>query len=323
LELQLMRRWLWCAVITILLFSGCTAESTPQGPRLIQEITLAATDALPTAIVSPTLTQVRIVTPERLSPLNNVTVDAQFVVVTPTLPPSKTPTPTPTQSPTPTLTPTSTMTNTATATTFLLPTSEIIAVTDAVAAPNDQICDSNWFFIEPDPGTCPLYPPTASPGVYQEFQNGVMVWVGSQDAIYVMFNDLTLPRWQVFRDFFNEGMAEEAPNFLVPTETVFWQPRRGFGLLWRDNEVLRNRLGWATQQWEQPYSVQVQTADNATVFLSTPSTNVIVLFPNGQNWNRYATTTSTLPVFGGQTIAPSVPLPTVPFPTALSPQTGL
>jgi hypothetical protein len=320
-----MRYWGWLAVTVMMILSACTAESTPQGPRLIQEVTLASTNVVPTRFSSPTITQERIVTPERLSPLNNVTVDAQFVVVTPTLPPSKTPTPTPTQSPTPTVTPTATMTNTATATSFLLPTSEILEVTDAVAAPNDQICDSNWFFIEPDPGSCPLYPPNASAGVYQEFQNGVMLWVGSQDAIYVMFNDLSVPRWQVFRDFFNEGMVEESPAYLTPPTTALWQPRRGFGLLWRDNEVLRNRLGWATQEWEQPYSVQVQTADNASIFLSTPSTNIIVLFPNGQNWNRYATTTSSLPAFGSQAvqpplIQPNVPFPTVPLPTPLDQQ---
>ena len=316
-----MGNWGWYVVFVVLLLAACTTDSTPQGPRLIQEVTLAPTDVVATRFLSPTVTQERIVTPERLSPLNNVTVDASFVIVTPTLPPSKTPTPT--QTPTPTLTPTATMTNTATATSFLLPTSEILPVTAAVAAPNDQICDSNWFFIEPDPGSCPLYPPNASPGVYQEFQNGVMIWVGSQDAIYVMFNDLSVPRWQVFRDFFNEGMAEESPAYFTPPNAALWQPRRGFGLLWRDNQVLRNRVGWATQQWEQPYSVQVQTADNASIFLSTPSTNVIVLFPNGQNWNRYATTTSSLPAVGGEVIPPSVPLPTVPFPTALPPQSGL
>ncbi|MDQ7025962.1 MAG: hypothetical protein Q9P44_10435 [Anaerolineae bacterium] len=318
-----MSNWVWYGVILVMLLSACTGDSTPQGPRLIQEVTVAATNAVSTRSLSPTITQERIVTPERLSPLNNVTVDASFVIVTPTLPPSKTPTPTQTQSPTPTLTATATMTNTATATSFLLPTSEILSVTDAVAAPNDQICDSNWFFIEPDPGSCPVYPPNASPGVYQEFQNGVMIWVGSQDAIYVMFNDSSVPRWQVFRDFFNNGMIEESPAYLTPPTATLWQPRRGFGLLWRDNQVLRNRLGWATQQWEEPYSVQVQTADNASIFLGTPSTNVIVLFPNGQNWNRYATTTDSLPTIGGEAIPPSVPLPTVPFPTALPPQSGL
>ena len=309
----------WYIVWLAVLLAACVAEATPQGPRLIQEVTLAPTDVRPTQVLSPTVTQQRIVTPEQLSPLNNVTVDAQFVVVTPTLPPSKTPTPT--QTPTPTLTPTATMTNTATATSFLLPTSEILAVTDAVAAPDESICDSNWFFIEPDPGSCPLYPPAASPGVYQEFQNGVMIWVGSQDAIYVLFNDLSVPRWQTFRDFFNEGMPEESPAYLESPDPNLWQPRRGFGLLWRDSEVMRNRLGWATQQWEQPFSVQVQTADNGAIFLSTPGTNVVVLFPNGRNWNRYATQSSSLPAINA--IPPDNPLPTVPFPTVVPPQTGL
>jgi hypothetical protein len=214
-----------------------------------------------------------------LSPLNRVTVDAQFVVVTPTFPPSKTPTPTPTETPTPTATPTATSTTTSTATAFLLPTSEFEEVTQIVPVPNERICDSNWFFIEPRPANCPLYPPNASAGVYQEFENGIMLWVGSLDAIYVLYHDPRLPRWEAYRDFFEEGMAEESTDYAgAPTETL-WQPRRGFGLLWRDSALVRNRIGWETQQWEQPYSVQAQTTENGKIFLSTPCSNVFALFP--------------------------------------------
>lgn len=299
-------------MVLLVLAAGCVPERAPQGPRLIQEVTLAPTEVLPTRFLSPTPPRL---TPEIVSPLNNVTVDAQFVVVTPTLPPSKTPTPTPTFTPTPTITPTATMTNTSTATAFLLPTSELIALTAPVAVPNERICDSNWFFIQPRPDSCPLYPPNASAGVYQEFQNGTMIWVGSQDAIYVLFNDLAIPRWQVFRDFFDDGMAEESPDYIDAPHPTLWQPRRGFGLLWRDSAVVRNRIGWATQQWEEPYSVQVQTADNGSVFLNTPSTNVVALFPNGINWNRYSS--DTLPSFGGTQIPALGPMPTLPPPQGL------
>jgi hypothetical protein len=270
------------------LFAACTpaSGSVEDGPVLVRQVTVVPTDLMPTRFLSPTPVRV---TPEVLSPLDQVTVDAQFVIVTPTLPPSKTPTTTPTFTPTLTYTPTPTTTNTATATTFLLPTSEFVVITQPVAAPNNRICDSNWFFIQPRPESCPLYPPNASPGVYQEFQNGYMVWVGSQDAIYILYNDAGQPRWEVKRDYFLEGMPESAPEYDSAPASTLWQPRRGFGWLWRADAAVRSRIGWATQQWEEPFSVQVQTGNDGSVFISTPRSAVFVVFPNGLSWDRYLT----------------------------------
>lgn len=274
-----------------ILIVGCEpAPVTPaDGPQLLREVTLAPDEnqqaqlqvaELPTASPLP-------VTPEGVSPLQVVTVDADFVLVTPTLPPSKTPTVTPTVTPTQTQTPTPTLTATATQTTFLLPTSEIIPITQEVAAPAPRVCNSTWFFIQPRPEGCPLAPPNTSQGVYQEFQNGYMVWVGSQDAIYVMFRDGALPRWRAYRDFFNEGMLEDSSQYNNPPGPNLWQPRRGFGMLWRDNASVRSRIGWATQEWEQPFSVRVQTSNDGVVYISRPSASVFSLFPNGENWQVY------------------------------------
>ena len=154
-------------------------EVVPDGPQLVGQVTLTGLSPQMTSqpqIVIPTNNPV---TPENASPLSDVTVDASFVIVTPTLPPSKTPTTTPTMTQTPTTTPSPTMTNTSTATAFLLPTSNIVAATQAVIVPNNQICDTNWFFIQPRPDSCPLNPPNVGPGVYQEFENGYMIWVGT------------------------------------------------------------------------------------------------------------------------------------------------
>lgn len=269
-------------------FAACVPVSSgePDGPVLVREVTVVPSEALPTRVLSPTPIRV---TPEIQSPLSQVTVDAQFVIVTPTLPPSKTPTQTPTFTPTLTFTPTPTLTNTATATTFLLPTSEFIAITQPVAAPNNRICDSNWFFIQPRPQSCPMYPPNASAGVYQEFQNGYMIWVGSQDAIYLLYGDQGSPRWEVRRDYFLEGMSESAVEYDNAPLSNLWQPRRGFGWLWRADANIRSRIGWATQQWEEPFSVQVQTANDGAIFVSTPRGTVFALFPSGLNWEKYLT----------------------------------
>lgn len=274
------------------------AQDVSTGPRLVAERTLGAETPLP--VVNLAATPIRL-TQEQVSPLSLVTVDAAYVLVTPTLPPSKTPTRTPTFTPTPTISPTPTTTATATATQFLLPTSEIVAVTAQVAAPAARVCDSVWFFREPRPASCPLNPPRVAQGVYQTFQNGYMVWVGGQDAIYVMYNDMQTPRWQVFRDYFQEGMPESAPEYSNAPQSSLWQPRRGFGMLWRANATVRDRIGWATMEWEQGYSVHVQTGSDGAIFISQPANYVFSLFPNGANWTQYGvTSTTTLPGGVGQ-----------------------
>lgn len=285
-----MLRWISLFLLLIALVA-CQPANAPSenGPVLVQEVTLVPSENQPLALMSPTTFQAIRPTSEVVSPLNQVTADAQFVIVTPTLPPSKTPTPTQTQTQTPTITPTTTMTNTATATAFILPTSELQEATDIASSNADRICDSNWFFIEPEPEGCPLNAPTASAGVYQEFESGYMVWVGSLQAIYVLYTDDNQPRWEVYRDFFDQDNASMAYLDDDPREVApnLWSPRRGFGLLWEQDIDVRLRIGGATQQWEQPYSAQVQTDSNNSIFISTPSTFVIGLIGNGTNWQRY------------------------------------
>lgn len=277
-------------VILVFVLASCgTSRPAESGPRLVQEVTLPPTTMTPTRVLSPT-PEPQIpagATSELISPLDVVTLDAEFVVVTPTLPPSKTPTQTPTITPTPSQSPTPTTTVTATATALLFPTSVIREVTAVVSNPLAEVCDSTWFFIQPRPASCPLNPPLASQSVFQTFQNGYMIWVRERDAIYVMYNDATPPRWQVFKDNFDEGMPEDDPAYTVSPFPGTWQPRRGFGLLWRTNAGVRNRIGWAVEQWERPYSVQVQIAQDGALFLADPDGGVFSLVPGGANWQRF------------------------------------
>lgn len=308
---------LFVSILLSAVLIACQPQAIPtDGPQLVSESTLVPTLAIEvTREISPTPT----VNPTEIpAPLENVTVEAQFIVITPTLPPSKTPTPTLTFTPTPSQTPSPTTTNTATATTFLLPTSEIIPLTAPAVQAAPRVCDSTWFFIQPRPDNCPRNPPNASQGVYQEFERGYMLWVGSQDAIYVMFNDGQVPRWRAYRDFFEEGMPEVSGDYLNAPSPALWQPRRGFGLLWRNDANIRGRVGWATQEWEQPFSVQVQTAQDGTLFMNTPVGTLFSLFPNGNNWqvlqgqappntNSPATNPNS-PLGNGTTVAPLGPV---------------
>lgn len=292
-----MYRRLWLLLIMLLLLAACepAANITPDGPRLVREVTLAATAPRATRFLSPTVTQAITTAESRAtaeidSPLNNVTVNAEFILVTPTLPPSKTPTVTPTHSPTPTVTATPSLTNTATSTAFLLPTSEIIAITAPAALQADRICDSNWGFISPPPDGCPLGAPTASTGVYQEFWNGYMIWVGSIDAIYVLYKDSNSPRWETYRDSFDANNPRMAYLDAPPRGLVSgtWSPRRGFGLLWEQNMAVRDRIGGAIQQWEEPFSVRIQLADDGVIFITTPRSSIFGLMPSRSNWGVFA-----------------------------------
>ena len=304
----------WIILLVVWIAVACQPQEIPDGPQLVREVTVAPTDLVPTQAISatspPTVTPTRNST-EFISPLLEATVDAQFVVITPTLPPSKTPTITPSFTPTPTVTPSPTMTNTATSTAFLLPTSEIIEITQVAIVPTSQVCDTVWQFIQPPPPACPAGPPNASRGTYQRFPNGHMIEVGNQSAIYVLYNDAQQPRWQVFRDYFQEGMPETSPEY--PAE----QPIRGFGMLWRDNATVRNRLGYLpTQRYEAPYNVILQTARDGSIYVNgqlrgtgsrfadAPPTFTFVLFPNNANWRNYDNQVAPPPVSGPTAIPP-------------------
>ena len=290
-----LKRQLLIGAIVILL-AACGTGGPPgpsSGPVLLGENTLVPTTPAPTRLIS--LTPEPSDTPrnrEVLSPLDVATVEADFVLVTPTLPPSKTPSQTPTYTATPTTSPTPTVTVTATATMPLFPTSVIIPVTAPVANPLPQVCDSTWSYlytlVNPPPSTCPRSDPLASQGVYQAFQNGHMVWVGSLDVIYVLYNDQMQPRWLFTRDDFDEGMVEDDPDYDQSPYERTWQPRRGFGLLWRTHQQIRDRIGWAIDEWEQPFSVVIQQATDGTLFLDVENVGVFALLPDGINWARYA-----------------------------------
>ena len=115
-----------------------------------------------------------------------------------------------------------------------------------------------------------------------------MIWVGQQDAIYAIYHSPGTPRWEVFRDDFVEGISAEydpALDAAAPAST--WQPRRGFGLVWRNNPQAQARLGWAIVDHEEPYTIQVQIATDGSIFLVEPRGGIIGLQPGGHDWGRY------------------------------------
>jgi hypothetical protein len=277
-------------IVLLAILAACQPEGDTRldGPLLIQEITLAPGDIAPTRVLSATPSP-QPQTPTPVS-LNRDTatptqlVGENIVVLTSTLPPSKTPTATPTLTrtlpplPPPTLPP---------PTLALLPTTAGSAqgVVPIPTAMGVVVCSTTWFFAGA-PTTCPLNMPLVSMGAFLPYQNGFMLWVGQQDAIYALYNDNTPPRWQVFNDAYVEGMPDTDPALGVPPSGT-WQPRRGFGLLWRNQPTARSRLGWALTEAETAYTVQVQISSDGTIYVSEPAGGVYALSADGNYWSYF------------------------------------
>jgi hypothetical protein len=117
------------------------------------------------------------------------------------------------------------------------------------AQQTDLPCPDTYFFSTSGAAMpCPAGPPASSPAAEELFEHGRMIWLKSTGAIYVLFGDGTpKPSGQPpdgfvqIQDTWKTGDPESDPC-LVPPAGLF-QPVRGFGKVWRDQE--RANLGWA------------------------------------------------------------------------------
>ncbi len=83
--------------------------------------------------------------------------------------------------------------------------------------------------------------------VEEVFEHGRMFWLRHNRQIWVMVNnppDSSGGDWYCYNDTFLDG-EEEIDSSLVPPEGMY-QPRRGFGKLWRTHMDLHDALGWGT-----------------------------------------------------------------------------
>jgi hypothetical protein len=138
-------------------------------------------------------------------------------------------------------------------------------------------CPEVWFF-DPAPEACPAGPSQVSTEVEQTFEHGRMIWVESQARIYVVFEDDRTPRWAQFPDNFKEGDPERDDSLVPPPDLL--QPVRGFGLVWRTNPRVRDRLGWATTpevSFEGMYQSDSAEASVATLYLRTRDGGILAL----------------------------------------------
>ncbi len=153
-------------------------------------------------------------------------------------------------------------------------------------------CPVPWFFA-PAPDSCPIREASATPIIEQPFERGRMFFIEETRQIYVLFNDGSTPRWNVYDDRYNPAIhAERDPAFdQAFAGTGLVQPVARLGYLWRGLDTVRNRLGSGLAP-EQRFEGLRQTAPTRDpnyagredVFITASDGTVIQLLPNGSQW---------------------------------------
>lgn len=108
---------------------------------------------------------------------------------------------------------------------------------------------------------------------FQMFDNGYMIWLEYSDQIYVLFSRA---EYLVFGDIFDESQSEQTIGIQPPP--LRFEPRRGFGLAWRQNEEVRRRLGWA---------LHIETGYTATVVYDPRTRTMTITGPERQFFTLY------------------------------------
>ncbi|WP_420644232.1 hypothetical protein [Candidatus Leptofilum sp.] len=148
-------------------------------------------------------------------------------------------------------------------------------------------CPFAWFFT-PEPTICAQDAVLHSASAEQQFEHGMMIWIGEEDRIYVLFDDTDYTDgWNAYEDAWQEGDPVDDPSIVPPPG--FYQPQRGFGLVWRGQPLVRERLGWALAP-----EVGGDTAVQRTsyfkynhIYLKALDNNIWHLLPERSDWEKF------------------------------------
>jgi hypothetical protein len=147
-----------------------------------------------------------------------------------------------------------------------------------------QRCHFPWFFVPPPPTECPIEAATVTDGAEQHFERGTMLWVSSEDRIYVLYEDALLPSWQIYVDEWEEGNMPLVDPGPEPPHGV-QKPVRGLGWIWLTKPGVSDRLGWAVDG-EQGYQTAIQRSVSAT-YIRALDGGVWMLEPGNNDWSYF------------------------------------
>lgn len=112
---------------------------------------------------------------------------------------------------------------------------------------------------------CPVDEVRTVTAVTQDFERGILVWREDEGLIYVVYD---AGGWEAYPDAWQEGMPETDPAFGPPPDGKI-QPRRGFGLVWAEQQGVREALGWALNEERSCDDAHVQPFEGGLGFSCT------------------------------------------------------
>lgn len=117
-----------------------------------------------------------------------------------------------------------------------------------------------------------------------------MLWLEAEDRIYMLYDeDQYTTRWDSFTGVWKEGDPVDDPTIIPPQG--LYQPQRGFGLIWREANLVRDRLGWTVAQ-EAGYATTTQRTSYAKyndIYIRSYDGNVWRLLPEKSGWEKVFT----------------------------------
>jgi hypothetical protein len=153
--------------------------------------------------------------------------------------------------------------------------------------------EDRWFFTGP-PTTCPDGPPMETAAAIQRFEHGLMVWLEDGqwwvegETIFILYDD----EYQSLESIPEEGMPTgPMPDDEYSPSDGRFVPESGFGLIWRDNSWMRQRLGWALAP-EVGFNTTVQreiTNQGMFIYFWDDQDQLIVLSGSSAHWAERST----------------------------------
>jgi serine/threonine protein kinase len=126
-----------------------------------------------------------------------------------------------------------------------------------------------------EPLDCPRTPAVTTPAAWQPFENGLMLWRADLNLIYVIEGNNWLPpvgdRWR-------EGDEPYDPSIIAPSG--YYQPGRGFGLVWREQPGVRAALGWGLAE-ESGFTTTIQEFTRGLVWYDAERGRLMILYNSG------------------------------------------
>ena len=126
---------------------------------------------------------------------------------------------------------------------------------------------------------CPVESEKSTWSAEETFVGGYMFWRQDLLLIYAVYGDGT---WQSFADTWDNSQIEEDPTIVPPSG--FYQPKRGFGKVWREQSGVRDKLSWATAP-ERGFAASWQAFEGGMMLWSDHQ-GTVVLYNDG-TWSHH------------------------------------